>query len=92
MNVGRVRPLLAPDGVQQLQASEEATVSWRHVRLKCNTKLLQIEERHGGIHVMLDVIVHVPVQIANNRVDGHRVADRPPIGDVLSQAGMLGRG
>ena len=45
--------------------------------------------RHQRKHVVLDVVVHVPVEIADDRIHVHGAAVEPMIEHVLSQAGVL---
>ena len=42
-----------------------------------------------GIHVMLGVIIHVPVEKFRQRIQGERPAAEPEIRDVILQADML---
>ena len=53
---------------------------------------VQLRQRvvgHQREHVMLDVIVHVPVQIPMDRIHVHRPAIETVIEDILGQASML---
>ena len=53
-------------------------------------KLWQGVEGHQRKHVMLDVVVHVPVQKPVNWVHIYRAAVQPVVEDVLGKAGVLG--
>jgi hypothetical protein len=55
------------------------------------SQLGQVEERHGREHVVLDVILHVPVEERRQPRAGERAAAEPVIGHVRRHAVMLGK-
>ena len=46
--------------------------------------------RHHGKHVVFDMVIHLPVEIAEDRVQVDRPTIEPVIQDVFRQSGMLG--
>jgi len=51
----------------------------------------QVEERHGGEHVVLDVILHVPIEKRRQPRAGERAAAEAVIGHVRRHAVVLGK-
>ena len=62
----------------------------RAVVLHDRMQLRQRVIRHQREHVVLDVVVHVPVEKPVDRIHVHRAAVEPMIEHVLRQPGMLG--
>ena len=54
-------------------------------------QLREIIERYRGEHVMLDVIVHVPIEKTYDGPAFHRVAGHAPVGCALGEARVLHR-
>ena len=48
-------------------------------------------ERHHGEHVVLDVIVHVPIDEPAQRIHVDRAAVEPMVGDVVGKTAVLGQ-
>ena len=59
-------------------------------RLDLFVQLPEIVARHRGVHVVLGVVVHVPVEEAHERIQDDRPAAEPVIGHVVLQPHMLG--
>src|SRR5579863_7471940 len=91
MNViGRVAQLPNQRGDHLAIGGEEAVIGGRAVGLD---RFVQGGQRVIGNereHVMLDVIVHVPVDEAAERIEIHGAAVQPMVEDVVGKSDMLG--
>ncbi len=47
-------------------------------------------KRHHAIHVVLDVVVHVPIDELQNRINVHSAGGYPVVVDALGEACVLG--
>ena len=71
-------------GGQQFAVSrQDARVGFRHVSLHHFMQARQVVVGHEREHVMLDVVVHVPIEVAVDHVHVHRAAVDPVIKYVL---------
>ena len=55
-------------------------------------QLFQVEEGDAGIHVVFDVVVHLPMQVPHERVNLDRTAVDPEIRNVGRKTGVLWNG
>jgi hypothetical protein len=63
--------------------SVETVRCGRKLVLDCTVQRHKVIARHGGIHVMLSVVVHVPVHEFHEWVDCERAAAKPKIRYII---------
>ena len=78
------------NGVDLAPNANKAIGRWREVMLDHFVKFAEIVAGHGGIHVVLDVVVHLPIEKPNHRVECEGAAAEAEIADIVLEADMLG--
>lgn len=54
--------------------------------IRCNSGRLK---RHSGVHMMFDMVIHLPVEEGENRIERDRARIDAIIGRVVGQADVL---
>src|SRR5579859_2706948 len=85
-----VELLLLQDGQDLFPGVEQADRGGRQVRLDGGMELTQPVAGDRGVHMVLDVVVHVPVQKADNGIDDEGAGAQAKVGDIILETGVLG--
>ena len=85
--VARLALLTPPDLAHLPPCAEEAS-HLRHVVFHRPVQLLEVVARHPGIHVMLQMPVHAPVDELREWIEGDRPHALSEVGHVVAQAAM----
>ena len=88
--VGRVRLLFFQNGIDLAPDTDEPIGRGREFMADHFVKLAEIVAGHRGIHVVLDVVVHLPIEKSNHRVECECAAAEAEIADIVLEADMLG--
>ena len=72
-------------------AVQYAWISGRAIVLHQFMQSRQCMVRHQREHVVLDVVIHVPVEIPVDRVHVDRAAIEPVVENVFGQSGVLSK-
>ena len=62
----------------------------REVAFDGRVQLAEPVARHAGVHVVFDVVIHVPVEEAEERIQDDRAGAEPKVWHVVLQADVLG--
>lgn len=90
MLVGRIRFLFFQNGIDLAPDTDEPVGRGREFMADHFVKLAEIVAGHGGIHVVLDVVVHLPIEKPNHRVECEGAAAEAEVADIVLEADMLG--
>ena len=89
-HVAGIAALAPQDGEHVRPRPPQAARGGRQVGGDGPPQLAQVVERHAGVHVVLDVVVHVPVEEAGHRSQQDRAAAPAEVRHVRAQPGVLG--
>jgi len=89
MLISRVRLLFFQNGVDLAPDADKASGRGRELVLDHFMKFAEVVAGHGGIHVVLDVVVHLPIEKPNHRVEREGAATEAEVADIVLEADII---
>jgi len=90
VDVGWVGGLLFQDIVDFEPGCGQSVWAWREIVLDEAMQSAQVVAGDADIHVVLRVIVHMPVQETDYRIQRKCAGIEPKVGDIVLETDMLG--